>query len=160
MNKMNTGRRAQVWYIDFMVGLLILITAIFIYYQYQGNLLDESEAEWQEMIIDSKAITSSLISAGYPENWTNETVNVIGLTDGNYRINTTKIMLFRNMSYKRAREILKTRFNFYFFIQDKNGNKFYDAGLNATDHKFLVQTTRFVIYNSSLHRMVLHLWIA
>jgi hypothetical protein len=153
-------RRAQVWYIDFMVGLLILITSLFIYYQYQGNLLDQSDVEWQEMIIDSKAITSSLISAGYPTNWTNETVEVIGLTDGDYRLNTTKVMLFRNISYKRARELLKTRFNFYFFVQDENGTKFYDAGLNETDPSFLVQTTRFVIYNSSLHRMVLHLWVA
>ncbi len=159
MNKMNK-RRAQVWYIDFMVGLLILLTSLFIYYQYQGNLSDESEADWQEMIIDSKAITSSLISTGYPENWTNGTVEVIGLTDGNYRLNTAKAALFRNMSHKRARGLLKTRFNFYFFVEGENGTKFYDAGLNATDSKFLVQTTRFVIYNSSLHRMVLYLWTA
>jgi len=158
MNNTNTSRRGQVWYIDFMVGLLILITSLFIYYQYQGNLSDESDAEWQEMIIDSKAITSSLVSAGSPKNWTNETAEVIGLTDGNYRLNATKVMHFRNMTHKRAKELFKTRFNFYFFMQNENGTKFYDAGMNATGSRFLVQTTRFVIHNSSIHRMVLYLW--
>lgn len=153
------GKKSQVWYIDFMVGLLILITAIIIYYQFQGNFSDESESEWQEMIIDAKAITSSLISSGYPSDWTNDTVGAIGLTDGNYRINSTKVMMFRNMSYKRARDLLNTRFNFYFFIEEGGGTRFYDAGLNATNHSFLVQTTRFVIYNSSVHRMVLYLWM-
>jgi len=151
-------KKAQVWYIDFMVGLLIMIMAIIIYYQYQGNLSDESEADWQEMTIDSKFISSSLMSGGYPLNWTNETVETIGLTDENYRINDTKIQQFVNMSYKQAKEALRTRFNFYFFLQDSNGTSVYTAGLNATDQKFLVQTMRFVIYNSSVSRMVLYVW--
>jgi len=158
-NYFKFGKKGQVWYIDFMVGLLILITAVIIYYQFQGTFTDESESEWQEMIIDAKAITSSLISSGYPSDWTNDTVDLIGLTDGNYRINSTKVMMFQNMSYKRAKNLLNTRFNFYFFLESENGTRFYDTGLNATDSDFLVQTTRFVIYNSSMHRMVLHLWM-
>lgn len=151
-------KKAQVWYIDFMVGLLILIMTIMIYYQYHGNLNDESEADWQEMTIDSKFISSSLMSGGYPSNWTNETVETIGLTDENYRINETKIQQFANMSYKQAKEVLRTRFNFYFSLQNSSGASVYTAGLNATDQKFLVQTMRFVIYNSSISRMVLYIW--
>jgi len=153
------GKKGHVCYIDFMVGLLIMIISLLIYYQYEGNLTDNSDSEWQEMIIDSKAISSSLISAGYPLNWTNETVDIIGLTDGNYRINSTKVMLFQNISFKRAKALLKTRFNFYFFLQNSEGTNFFNAGINATNHTFLVQTARFVIYNSSIHRMVLHLWM-
>jgi hypothetical protein len=151
-------KKSQVWYIDFMVGLLILITTLIIFYQYQGNLSDRAEAEWQEMIIDSKSISSTLMTEGYPLNWTNETVEILGLTDGNYRINGTKVMQFKNMSYKHARQVFRTRFQFYFFIEDSNGTKMYDAGLNATDPSFLVQATRFVLYNSTISRMVLHLW--
>ena len=157
---MNNQKKAQVWYVDFMVGLLILITTLLIYYQYQGNLSGEFDAEWQEMILDSKTITSSLITAGYPINWTNETVSVLGLTDGNYRINSTKIDQFSNLSYKRAKELFRTRFNFLLFIEDGNGTVHYETGLNATNHSFLVQSTRFVIYNSSINRMVLQLWMA
>jgi hypothetical protein len=157
---MNKPKKAQVWYVDFMVGLLILITSLLIYYQYQDNLSGEYDAEWQEMILDSKTITSSLITAGYPLNWTNETVSVLGVTDGNYRINSTKIEQFSNLSYKRAKDLLRTRFNFYFFLEDGNGARPYEKGLNATDHSFLVQATRFVIYNSSIHRMVVQLWMA
>jgi len=160
MNNISTEKKSQVWYIDFMVGIMIFIMVILIYYQYYGNLVDESEAEWQEIIIDSKSISTSLISAGYPADWTNDTVEILGLTDGNYRINSTKWLQLKNMTYAQSRDVLKTRFDFYLFLQADNGTVLDSAGLNATDPNFLVQTTRFVIYNSSVHRMVLHIWKA
>lgn len=143
-----------------MVGLFIFITIIVVFYQYYGNFVDESEADWQEIIIDSKAISSALISGGYPAGWTNEIVSVLGVTDGNYRINSTKMQMLKNMTYKEAKNVMKTRFDFYFFIEDKNGTVIDFAGLNATDPSFLVQTTRFAIYNSSVSRMVLYIWKA
>jgi len=154
----NRAKKSQVWYLDFMVGVFIFVTLIVIYYQYYGNFVDDSEVEWQEIIIDSKAISSILISAGYPADWTNDTVSVIGLTDGNYRINFTKLARLKNMSYKQAKDVMRTRFEFYFFIENQNGTVVDSAGMNATDHLFLVQTTRFVIYNSSVSKMVLHVW--
>ena len=154
------SKKSQVWYLDFMVGFFIFITIIVVFYQYYGNFVDESEAEWQEIIIDSKAISSALISAGYPAGWTNDTVSVIGVTDGNYRINLTKMQRLKNLTYKEAKNIMRTRFEFYFFIEDQNGAMIDSAGLNATDPSFLVQTTRFAIYNSSISRMVLHIWKA
>lgn len=157
---MAKARKSQVWYIDFMVGIFIFVTIIVVYYQYYGNIVDESEAEWQEIIIDSKAISSSLMSAGYPLDWTNDTVGVVGITDGNYRVNITKLQRFKNMTYNQAKDAMKTRFDFYFFIEDQNGTMIDSAGLNETDPSFLVQTTRFVIYNSSVSRMVLHIWKA
>lgn len=141
-----------------MVGIFIFITIIVIYYQYYGNFVDDSEADWQEIIIDSKSISSTLISIGYPTDWTNDTVSVLGLTDGNYRINSTKLARLKNMSYRQAKNVMRTRFEFYFFIEDQNGIVLDFAGLNATNHSFLVQTTRFVIYNSSVSKMVLHIW--
>jgi len=160
MYNKNNCKKAQAWYLDFMVGILILITILFFYYQFQGNISDDSESEWQEMIIDSKFISSSLISEGFPEDWTNETVEIIGLTDGNYRINIAKMEQFTSMNYTLAKEKLKTRFEFYFFLAGENGTVLYEAGLNATEPESLVQATRFVIYNSSVHRMVVHLWRA
>lgn len=157
---MNKRKKSQVWYIDFMVGLLIFIVVIITYYQYANNFVDESEDEWQEMIVDSKSITSSLISAGHPANWTAETAEIIGLTDGNYRINSTKLARFENISYKDAKSMLNTRFDFYFFIEGENKTVIYETGLNATDARFLVHTTRFAIYNSSIVRMVFYLWRA
>lgn len=160
MGKANNGKKAQAWYLDFMVGILILITTLFFYYQFQGNISDSLESEWQEMIIDSKFISSSLISEGFPANWTNSTVEIIGLTNGNYRINMTKMQEFAGMDYSDAKEALKTRYNFYFYLAGENNTLLYEAGLNATDPKFLVQATRFVIYNSSVHRMVVYIWSA
>lgn len=155
---MAKSRKSQVWYIDFMVGLFIVSMIIFVFFRYYGNLIDESDSEWQELIIDSKAISSYLVSSGAPADWTNDTVEVIGLTDGNYRINFTKLSRFANMSYKQAKDLMRTRFDFYFFLQSPNGTAINPVGLNATSPFFLVQGTRFVIYNSSIYRMVVHLW--
>jgi len=152
------GKKSQAWYLDFMVGLLIFVMVIIIYYQYYGGLTDESEAELQELIIDSKSISSSFISAGYPRDWTNDTVEILGLTEGNYRINTTKLERMKNMTYKQTKDLLKTRFDFYFYLQDENGNVTDYAGTNSTDPSFLVQSTRFVICGSSVCKMVVHLW--
>jgi hypothetical protein len=153
-------KKAQVWYLDFMVGLIIFTIMVIVYYQYSGNFSAEADSEWEEMMVDSKSISSSLMSEGIPSNWTGQNVTSLGITDGNYRINSTKLSQFGNMSYVDAKTKFRTRFDFYFFLEDANGTKYNEVGLNSTSSKFLVTTTRFVIFNSSIKRAVLHLWKA
>jgi hypothetical protein len=156
--KIKPAKKAQAWYIDFMVGLLIFTMIVIIYYQYYETVNEEAESNWEEMIIDSKSISSSLLSPGYPEGWDNESVEIVGMTDGNYRINYTKTGYLKNMTYRQLKDTIKTRFDFYFFLQDQNGTIIEEFGANTTSPEFLVQATRFAICNSSICRMVLHLW--
>ncbi|MBN2112077.1 hypothetical protein JW707_03175 [Candidatus Woesearchaeota archaeon] len=153
-------KKAQVWYLDFMVGLIIFTIMVVVYYQYSGNFSGEDESDWEEMMVDSNSISSSLMSAGLPSNWTEGNVTLLGITDGKYRINETKLWQFENMSYADAKNLFRTRFDFYFFLEDANGTKHHEAGLSPNSSKFLVATTRFVIYNSSINRAVIHLWKA
>ena len=151
-------KKSQVWFLDFIVGLLIFMIVIFIYYDYYSNLVDESEPAWEEIIIDSKSISSSLMSSGYPEDWNESNVSRIGILDGNYRINQTKIERFVSMPYNTSRQLFNTWFDFYFFIEDKNGTDYFEAGAEPSGQEYLVQTTRLAIYNSSIYRMVLYIW--
>ncbi len=154
----SSGRKAQVWYIDFMVGLLIMITAAVIYFNFYGNLSDDSESDWQELIIDSKSISSALMSSGSPPGWNASNASSIGITDGNYRINTTKFEYLKSMEYADAKAAFKTRFDFHIFIKGADNSITDEYGINSTSPKLLVQTARFAIYNSTIQRVVLHLW--
>lgn len=151
-------KKAQIWYLDFMVGLIIFTIMVVVYYQFSSNFSEEFESDWEEMMVDSKSISSSLMSSGVPSNWTEDNITLLGITDGKYRINDTKLEQFGNMSYIEAKNKFRTRFDFYFFLEDEEGIKYHEVGLNSTDSKFLVATTRFVIHNSSIKRAVIHLW--
>jgi hypothetical protein len=151
-------KKSQVWFLDFIVGLMMFMIIIFVYYDYSNNLVEESESVWEEMMIDSKVISSSLMSTGYPPDWNQTNVARIGLLNSNYRINQTKVNNFVNMSYNETRGIFATRFDFYFFLQDTNNTEYFHAGLEPQEPKFLVQTTRLAIYNSSVYRMVIYIW--
>lgn len=151
-------RNAQVWFLDFMVGLMIFMIVVFIYYNYQNNLTGDVEAVWDEMIIDSKAISSSLMSQGYPQDWNETTVERIGLLNGSYRLSQERLEAFAAMPYNLTTSLFNTRFEFYFFLESQNGTESYATGMEPAGQKYLVQATRLAIYNSSVYRMVLYLW--
>jgi hypothetical protein len=115
------------------------------------------------MVLDSKTISNSLMSPGYPADWNTSNVQKIGLTDGNYRINQTKLENFGNIELTRARSIFDTRFNYYIQLRNQNGttipiNGNLGIGTPANNTAKLVQITRVVIYNSSMIKLVIQLW--
>lgn len=142
----------------------MFLIAITIYYQFVNNLSSDSEDEINEMVLDSKTISNSLISGGYPFDWNTSNVKRIGLTEGNYRVSKEKLDNFANISYSTARgTIFDTRFNFYFQLKDKEGgiipiNGGEGVGIAANNTGRLVQISRVAIYNSSIVKMVLYLW--
>lgn len=151
-------KKAQVWYIDFAVGLLIFMVAITAYFSYAYSESVEQRGDMSELIIDAKMIATSLISKGYPYAWNSSNVTRIGLTDGNYRIQQGKLDAFNNFSYKNRSSLLGTTKDYYFYLEYPNGTKFNTLGWNGENATQLVQVTRIVIYNSTPVRMVYHLW--
>ena len=137
--------------------------AITIYFEFTNNLSTDSEEEINEMVLDAKTISNSLMSKGYPTDWNVTTVQKIGLTNGNYRINQTKIESFANITVADARSMFDTRFNYYVQLKMQNGtiikingNDGIGTPVNTTSK--LVQITRAVIYDSSITRLVIQLW--
>jgi hypothetical protein len=156
-------RKSQVWYSDFTIGLLLFLIAVVIYIQYTNSLSKENEATLNDMVLDLKSISSQLVLQGYPSDWNSTSVEKIGLTDGNYRLNQTKLSRFYAIDNAQIISKMNTRFNFYFYILDASGNKILvdgkdHAGLEAATASEKVQTTRIVIYNSSIVRMVMYTW--
>lgn len=151
-------KAAQVWFLDFMAGLFIFLVVVIFYYNYYENMDDEVDTAWNEMVVDSKTISSSLMSEGYPIDWSRTNVDRIGLSNNNFRLNESKLIEFLQMEYNTTQKIFATRFEYYFFLEDKNDNQYYHVGRSSENSTRLVQTTRLVIYNSSMYRMVLYVW--
>ena len=156
-------KKAQVWYIDFMIGILIFVIVIFIYYEYANNFNQNPGDITSDFVMEAKAISSSLITQGSPVNWNQSNVIIIGLTDGNQRLIQEKLDMFADMGYGSTKTKFRTPYDYYFYLEDVDGsiiqiNGEDGIGLNATDPKNLISITRIVIYNSKLISMVVQVW--
>lgn len=165
-------KKSQIWSLEFIVALLIFISALFVFYNYSINLSDIREVTVKELIIDAKTLSSYLMSEGLPKNWNSSNVITIGLTDGNYRINETKVSYFSDMDYSIAKNMLSVINDYYIFFEDKNGSTITINGidgigkpgvtktnLNATEHPSdIIKIFRFAMYNNTIIRLGMYVW--
>ena len=156
-------KQGQIWYTDFMLGILIFVIVILIYYNFAHTYSQDASDALSDLIMDAKSISSSLIQQGSPNDWNQSNVRVIGLTDGNQRLVQEKLDMFANMSYSQARTKLRTPYEFYVYLEAINGSRIVVDGKqgigsysNETDN--LVSLTRVVIYDSKLTSMVVYVW--
>ncbi|MDD5022951.1 MAG: hypothetical protein PHU63_02170 [Candidatus ainarchaeum sp.] len=103
--------------------------------------------------LEAQAISLSDIlikSPGVPKNWENENseeINMIGLASSDNIIDEDKVKKFINMSYSENKEIFGIENDFYFYIEDLNGNRLYQTG-NSTIEKQSVTVTRFGVLDN------------
>ena len=158
-------RKAQVWYTDFIVGVLIFSIVIVTYFYY----VERSEASDENLmgfiISEAKTISGYLVTEGFPTNWTGANVSTVGISDGAYRIDMDKLSTFNTWGYEERRGYLHTTKDYYFFIEYLNGTKFNElckdpfqncSDWNKSNH--LAQTTRLLIYNQSIVKLVLNIY--
>lgn len=156
--------KGQVWYTDFMVGVLIFSIVLVTYFYYVEHTDQSDDGLMGYVVSEAKAISSYLITAGYPADWSETNVSTVGLTDGAYRIDMGKLQDFNSWGYEERRGYLHTAKDYYFFLEYPNGTVFNKlcadpfvgcVEWNSSYH--LAQSTRLVIYNSSIVKM--SLWI-
>lgn len=150
-------KRAQVVSIDFAISLLIFLIVLFLFFKYYAMTTDNSFIA-RELEIDANSISSSLMTRGYPLDWDASNVIIIGLTDGNYRIDQSKLQEFTSMDYQEARRLFKTSYDFYFFLETASGAVSDQYGLAPADEDHLIRMTRYVINNSTPIKMVIYAW--
>jgi len=154
-----------------IVAVLIFGAAILIYYKAVTNLSEQDEALLDDLLIDAKTISGSLMSMGYPYNWSKDNVVRIGISDDN-RINETKLEQFSRIPYKDSRKLFGTIYDYYVFFRDRNNNimPFNESlegigkpGVNSTNiqiienPKKLVKVTRLVVKDLDIAKMVIYL---
>ena len=164
-------KKGQVWSLDFIVAIIIFITSFLVLYNYILDLQAPKDAALKSLEIDSRFITTNLLSSGYPSNWTSSGVTIIGIVDNGY-LNVDKLKNFSALTYQDSKALLKTRYDFYLFFENKTTSPINISGVssigkasvNSTNLNQVInpskiyQTTRLVVYNNQIVRMVLYLW--
>ena len=164
--------KAQAFCFDMIVAVLIFSAAILVYYKITTNLSDQDEALLDDLLIDAKSISGSLVSQGYPYNWTKDNVVRIGIINDN-RINETKLEQFSRIPYNDSRKLFGTAHDYYVYFRDRNNdiipfNETLEGigklGVDSTNiqtvesPKKLVKITRLIIRESDIEKMVIYLW--
>ena len=101
---------------DYTLAIIFFTVAIFIYFQYAADLKGNYSV-LDSMQTDSRYIADSLVSDGYPLNWTPETASKIGLGQ---KLNETKWKYFSQVNYNTSRNIFSTSFDYYVQVEDNN----------------------------------------
>jgi hypothetical protein len=161
------SRKSQVWYTDFMVGVLIFSIVVITYFYYVEHTEYSDDTLISSLVAEAKAITNSLVTQGYPPDWSAANVSTVGLTDGNYRIDQTKLNSFNSWGYEERRGYLHTTKDYYFYLNYLNGTRFNElckdqfAGcVEWNSSYYLVQSTRLLIYESKVVRLVMEVYQA
>jgi hypothetical protein len=136
--------KAQIWYTDFMIGVLIFSIVIITYFYYASHTEYSDETLISSLLSEAKTISNSLVTQGYPLNWTAANVTTVGITNGDFRINTTKLSFY--LEYMNS-----TRFNE--LCTDPGSGC---VAWNTSYH--LAQNTRLLIYDGSIVRVVLNIY--
>lgn len=151
-----------------MVAAIIFLVALLLFYKYSINTLDLDDQGVDYLLLDAKLISSYLVSSGYPDGWTENNVTLIGLTDGEMRINKEKVEDFSDIAladYPRSRRLLSSTNDYYVFFEDKEGNLLKIDGISgigknisAENPENLIKIERLVVYNSSIIKLMVYVW--
>ena len=87
-----SSRKGQIWYSDFMVGILLFSIVVMTHFYYVEHTEYSDDTLMSYLVTESKAISATLIGQGYPSAWTVSNVTTAGLTDNDYRVNMTKLL--------------------------------------------------------------------
>ncbi len=172
-------RKAQSWYIDFIFGVVVFSLCIILFYKFVPNLSQQELSSLNEVYQDCKLLSESVSSSGYPENWTNDSVQRIGITDRGIIINGSKVAKFDEMTkedYSRVKNIFSLKADFVLFFTNSSDepvsiNGVYYIGypdvslsadnrinMSAIDYDNLASLTRVLIYNKKTIKMVTYAW--
>ena len=171
--------KSQVFYSDFVVGTLIIVSAIIIYYNYIGYITAQSSGSLNDIIADINTISSNLITSGSPENWTTTNIQRIGLTNNEQRILYSKLVEFKNIPYNQSKNILSTKFDYVVYFERWNdtiisidnqcaiGDPRVVANdttvclrpnLTLVNPRRTVKDIRLGIYENEILQMIIYLW--
>lgn len=164
---------------DFAIALLLFIFTLVAYFSYMYNFQNQEKGELDTLITDAQALSSSLVLSGYPSDWDSTNVIRIGITN-DQRINSTKIYFFKQLKYNETKKKFATAYDYFVFFTDDKGvvlningtcgignpavGATYVGGacmpINITNinPKKLVKTERYLIYNSTVVKMIVYLW--
>ena len=160
-----SSRKAQVWYTDFIIGVLIFSIVVISYFYYVEHTEYSDDNLMVSLIAEAKTVSNSLATRGYPPDWTAANVTTVGITDGSPRIDLAKLSAFNSWNYEERRGYMHTTKDYYFYIEYINGTRFNElcadpgAGCIEWNESYhLAQNTRLLIYDSDIVKAVMDIY--
>jgi len=156
-------KRAQGWGFDLMVAMAIFLGGVIFFYFYVINEPGGERESYAVLEGEGQVISESLMSSGFPENWTASDVVRIGIVDDD-KVNQTKLDVFYSMvqsDYNETRRLFNI-LNDYYIVFSGNvsigGSDVEVIGLEGTDFDNLAKVSRLVVYNNSVRTMEVFVW--
>ena len=153
-------RKAQTISMDFYASLIIFIIILGISISMWADSI--KDASWsiqvQEMNTYANKISDSLIrSPGYPLNWTNKTVDVLGLVEKSHVLSHEKALEMKNISSDKMAGLFGyTPYNLYIQVNNISNMPVLIDGVNITwgsyNHTLansVTKTTRHALLNNN-----------
>lgn len=162
-------KKSQIWGFDLLIAVAIFLFGIIIFYFYAMNFNNESAEVMESLIKDGNIMSNMVLSEGSPSNWTLDNVLSPGILSSN-KIDEIKLSLMINLtrdSYNFARTLFNTKFDFYFFLDEKinsEGNLYDGFGKpgvernNLGEYKDLIKVERFTVYKNKPVKLTLFIW--
>lgn len=167
---MKVKKRAQIWGIDLMSGMVLFIVGVVILFIYSLNQSDEVQDNLELLFYEGKIVADNLLSSGYPSNWDTGNVITMGISDNN-KINETKLeklykMIYIDNNYTITKNLLNTQYDYYFFLNQNmtiNSTEVEGIGnpgvtINNINAKNLIKITRFTIYKNKTTPLYIYIW--
>ena len=114
--------KSQAFYSDFVISILIFGIILLIYFTYTTNLSSNDAGLLDDLLTDTKVVSSSLTSSGYPDSWDSDNVVRIGFTDNYNRIDNAKFNEFIKISYNKSKSLLGTTYDYFLFFVNESGD--------------------------------------
>ncbi len=156
-------KKAQAWGVDLIVASIIFLIGILSFYLYAINTPKESETIIEKLSYQGDTIANSLLSEGYPRNWDEENVLILGILTEN-KINKTKLERFYNISinnYEKTKFLFNTNYNYYVLFQENitiNGNSINGLGKSPENATNIIKLSRIIVYNDKPSTLEIEIW--
>lgn len=152
-------KKAQFWYGDFLVAVLILMIIGMLFVTSIRDITSRNEI-LKDLILEASDISSTLMSEGYGDyiDWVNKEGTVGFIKD--YKLNSVSLNFLTFVDYNTQKIMLGTFNNVWIYLSDRNGEIIYDNSdkigiqINSVSDipaKNLVHMKRFVFWEGDIN---------
>ncbi len=153
----------QIWSIDLVIALAIFTTGMVLFYLYALNYGEEADTALASLTYDAEHLAAVLLTSGYPANWSNGDVVVVGISDNN-QVNETKLAQLASLTtadYARTQALFGTSYNWYLNFSEPlilNGSLVATVGQATSAPRDMIRVQRITVYRNKPTVMNVHVW--
>jgi len=161
------GKVGQAWGFDLMIGLVVFLSGMILFYFFSLNSPNEGQQYIDELLYEGNLVGDNLLSEGYPQDWEVGNVVRIGLTT-NDKINQTKLNNLYNLTaqqpggYQSSKALMNIKNEYFFnFSEQMSAHVGNIAGIGSvppSNPRNLVKITRLTIYENEPVTINIFIW--